>query len=158
MTDWSKLKRVRGVKEVGRGRDAVWYSVWIRPGENDSGLDFDMVKDAHGLWSVTAEATEFGCGAAEVAPTALGRTGEIVVLFRFGIEPWSEKSNDHYRYVAAFGEFLDEVLDAGRKPNGVLGGENADGEAHGRERGGKPAGLSVKVGGARVKSFFSRSI
>lgn len=174
MTDWSRLRRVRAVEEVVRDRDAVWYSVHVVPEEGDFDLDFDMVKSAHGLWSVAAEAKSFGCGTAEVAEAAVPSGDGIVVLFRFGIEPWSEKSNDHYRYVAAFGEFLDEVMDERQEYEGILG-ENADDKPRGRpgvqEEGepGEPdspawhgAGLgrrsSIRVGGPRVKSFFSRSV
>lgn len=177
MTDWSRLKRVRAVEEVVRDRDAVWYSVHVVPEEGDFDLDFEMVKSAHGLWSIAAEAKSFGCGTAEVVGADVPSGDGIVVLFRFGIEPWSEKSNDHYRYVAAFGEFLDEVMDERQEYGGILGG-NQDDETcsrehhdvhdeggsrepdspawHGGERLGRRS--SIRIGGPHVKSFFSRSV
>lgn len=86
------------VKEVARGRD--WVKFLTTFGGNAS---FEQVRDTHARWAPRPGEDPFGCGRAEVMKFNLD-PGKC--LFKFRTEPYSMKSNDCYRYIAGFGEWL----------------------------------------------------
>lgn len=99
---------VTAVKEMQRGVDWVKFLVGIDP--PDGRPAYTAAEDLHAAWRASRTGQdEFGCGPARVMPYSLDRSK---VVFKFGTEPYSMKSNDCYRYIDAFGRWVD----SGRLP------------------------------------------